>query len=324
MSVITRRAVLAGSALALPALHGARAQAIRTARIIIGFPPGGLTDGQARLLAQKLAGSYAQNVVVENKPGASGRLALEAVKAGEPDGSVMVFTPTDHVAIFPHLSPGTLRYDPFVDLKPVSMVSLFYMGLSTGPMTGAKTLAEFIAWGRNQPSIPFGNPGAGTLPHFLGIQFGKATGLNLTAVAYRGDGPAVQDCLGGQIPLTSNSMPSITPFLSGAPLVPLVTTAPRRLLEAPGLPTMAESGFPQLAYSGGATLLLPGRTPGHIVQALDQAVGRIVNNADNLTSLTRLGVVPSYMNSATVTKWLRDEHAKWGPIVESSGFRPTD
>ncbi len=323
MSIFTRRA-LVGAGLALPALHGARAQSIRTARIIIGFPPGGLTDGQARLLAQKLAGSYAQNVVVENKPGASGRLALEAVKAGEPDGSVMVFTPTDHVAIFPHLYPGTLRYDPFVDLKPVSMLSLFYMGLSTGPMVPAKTLAEFIAWGRNQPSIPFGNPGAGTLPHFLGIQFAKATGLNLTAVAYRGDGPAVQDCLGGQIPLTSNSMPAIAPFLTGSALKPLATTAPRRLLEAPELPTIAEAGFPALAYSGGGCLMLPGRTPAHLVQALDHAIAGIAASADTLTSLNRFGVVPSYMNSATVTKWLRDEHAKWGPIVESSGFRPTD
>ena len=323
MSIFTRRA-FAGAALALPALHGARAQAIRTARIVIGFPPGGLTDGQARLLAQKLQGSYAQNVVVENKPGASGRLALEAVKAGEPDGSVMVFTPTDHVAIFPHLYPGTLRYDPFVDLKPVSMLSLFYMGLSTGPMVPAKTMAEFIAWGRTQPSIPFGNPGAGTLPHFLGIQFAKATGLNLTAVPYRGDGPAVQDCLGGQIPLTSNSMPAIAPFLTGSALKPLATTAPRRLLEAPDLPTIAEAGFPALNYSGGGCLMLPGRTPAHLVSALDHAIAGIAGSADTLTSLNRFGVVPAYMNSATVTKWLRDEHAKWGPIVDSSGFRPTD
>ena len=324
MSHITRRA-LAGLALALPALHGASAQpAIRTAKILIGFPPGGLTDSQARLLAQKLQGTYAQTVVVENRPGASGRLAREAAKAADPDGSTMVFTPTDHVAIFPHLYGNTLRYDPFVDLKPVSMISLFHLGLSTGPKTPAKNLAEFIAWGRDQESIPFGNPGAGTLPHFLGIQFGKATGLKLTAVAYRGDGPAVQDCLGGQIPLTSNSMPAITPFISGSALKPLVTTAPRRVPGGENLPTMAEAGFPQLAYSGGACLMLPGRTPAPIVAALDQAVGRIVNSADSLTSLVRFGVVPDYQNSAAVTAWLRAEHAKWGPIVESSGFRPND
>jgi tripartite-type tricarboxylate transporter receptor subunit TctC len=96
------------------------------------------------------------------------------------------------------------------------------------------------------------------------------------------------------------------------------------LLVAPDLPTIAEAGFPALAYSGGACMLLPGRTPAHLVAALDHAIAGIAASADNLTALTRLGVVPSYMNSATVTKWLRDEHTKWGPIVDSSGFRPTD
>ena len=322
MSILTRRAAL-GAALALPAF-AARAFTVRSAKIIIGFPPGGLTDSQARLIAQKLQGSYAETVIVENRPGASGRLALEATKTADADGSVMVFTPTDHVAIFPHLYPGTLRYDPFVDLTPVSMVSLFYMGLSTGPATPAKTLAEFIAWGRDKESIPFGNPGNGTLPHFLGIQFGKATGLKMEAVAYRGDGPAVQDCLGGQIPMTSNSMPAITPFLSGSALKPLVTTAPRRVIGGDDLPTIAEAGFPQLAYSGGACMLLPGRAPAGVVNALDQALGRIVADADNLTSLVRFGVVPEYQNRATVTAWLRREHEKWGPIVASSGFKATD
>ena len=323
MSMLTRRATLA-AALAIPALHGARAQAIRTARIIIGFPPGGLTDAQARLLAQRLQGSYAETVIVENRPGASGRLALEAVKAAEPDGSVICLSPTDHAVIFPHLYPGTLRYDPLTDFQPVSMLSLFYMSLAVGPAVPAKNFAEFLAWGRAQESIPFGNPGAGTLPHFLGIEFAKATGLKMTAVPYRGDGPAVQDCLAGQLPATFNSLPAVMPFIPGSPLKVLATTAPRRLVAAPDVPTMTELGHASLPMSGGTCILLPGRTPAAKVAALDAAIGRIAADADTITSLVRFGVVPEYQNTATVTAWLQRELAKWGPIVQSSGFRPND
>lgn len=320
--MITRRLAL-GAALALPAL-GAGAQGLRTARILIGFPPGGLTDAQARLLAQKLQGSYADTIIVENKAGASGRLALETVKAAEADGSTMVLTPTDHVVLFPHLYPTDLRYDAFGDFHPVSMLSIFHMSISAGPSCPARTFQELLAWGRGQESIPFGNPGAGTLPHFLGIELARATGLKLTAVPYRGDGPAVQDCLAGQIPLTLNSMPAVQPFVTGSPLKVLATTAPRRSVSAPEVPTIAELGQPGLGIYGGTCVLLPARTPAARVAALDHAIGRFAAQADNITSLVRLGVVPEYQNGAQLAAWLRREHQKWGPIVASSGYRPND
>ena len=252
MPATTRRAALGlATTLALPVTL--RAQPIpRTARILIGFPPGGQTDAVARLLAEALRGRYATNVVVENKPGASGRLAIETLRTAEPDGTSMVLTPSDQIAIFPHLyGLEKLRYAPLQDFATVATLCLFHMGFATGPGSPARTMAEFIDWAKGRPSVPFGMPGPGTLPHFLGIQLGKATGLNLTGVAYRGDGPAVQDAVGGQIPLTINSLAGLVPLANGASALRMLAVATdARVPALPDVPTIGEAGFPQLAIGG--------------------------------------------------------------------------
>ncbi len=327
MTITTRRTTLGLVATALGAPGLVRAQTLqRTARILVGFPPGGLTDGVARLLAETLRGRYAANIVVENRPGASGRLALETLRTAEPDGTTLAFTPSDQVAIFPHLyGLEKLRYAPLTDFATVATLCLFDLGIATGPATPAKTLAEFIAWAKDRPSVPFGMPGPGTLPHFLGIQLAKATGLNLTGVAYRGDGPAVQDAIGGQIPLTINSLAGLVPLANGASALRVLAVATERPVPAlPGVQTMGEAGFPQLAMGGWGAVMVPARTPAPLVAALDAALAEAMALPQMRDGIARLGLVPLHENAATSTARLRRDTERWGPIVRASGWTPED
>jgi tripartite-type tricarboxylate transporter receptor subunit TctC len=322
----SRRAALGlSAALALPA--ALRAQPVqRTVRILIGFPPGGQTDAVARLLAEALRGRYAPAVVVENRPGASGRLAIEALRASEPDGTTLLLTPSDPLTIFPHLyGLERLRYAPS-DFALVATVCLFHMGFATGPATPARTLAEFLDWARARPQgVPFGIPGPGTLPHFLGLQLAKATGLNLTAVAYRGDGPAVQDAIGGQIPFTINSLAGLVPLAGGASALRVLAVAtPERIAALPQVQTIGEAGFPQLAIGGWQGVFVPARTPGPILDALDTALTEAMALPLVRDGIARVGLVPLHERPAVAAARLRRESAEWGPIVESSGWKPED
>ena len=181
----TRRAVLAGvtasTAFGGFGVRQAVAQTTtldRAARTIVGFPPGGSSDTVARFYAERLRGSYASQVVVDNRTGAGGRVAIEAVKAARPDGTTLLQTPASMLIIYPHLYPRTLRYDALADFQPVTPVCSFPFALAVRADHPAKTLQEFVTWAKSQSgALPFASPGAGSMPHFLGIQMAKALGL---------------------------------------------------------------------------------------------------------------------------------------------------
>jgi len=323
-TAIRRRAILAGAMLAAPAFLAQAQPLTRTVRILSGFPPGGQIDAMARLLAEALRGRYAATVVVENRPGASGRLALEATKAADADGTTLLLTPSDHLAIFEHLYGNRLRYEPLTDFIQAGVVCEFYMGFATGPATPATTLAELIAWGKDRPTLPFGIPGPGTLPHFLGIQMAKATGLNMTAVAYRGDGPSVQDVIGGQIPMSVSSLGSLVPVAGSTPLRVLAVGMRERLPSLPNVPTVVEAGFPQLAVGGWQAVAVKAGTPAPLVAALDAALTQAMATPEMQAAVARLGLIPRHQGAAAAAERLKAEHANWGPIVASSGFTPND
>ena len=320
-----RRGLLLAAGAALAAPRPARSQAVqRTVRILAGFPPGGQIDAVARMLAEALRGTYAATVVVENRPGAAGRLALETAKAAEPDGTTLALTPSDHLVYFGILYGNRLRYDPFADFAPVAQLCEFHNAFATGPATPANTLAEFIAWAKDKPAVPFGIPGPGTLPHFMGILFGKATGLPMQAVAYRGDGPSVQDLIGGQIPLSVASMASLVPLAGASPLRVLAVGMPQRSSSLPSVPTLAEAGFPAIGIGGFQAVVVPARTPAPLVGALEQAIGQAMAQGPLRDGILRLGLQPNFEGAAGLAARMRRENEAWRPIVESSGFRPED
>jgi tripartite-type tricarboxylate transporter receptor subunit TctC len=186
----------AAAALAVPAFAQER-----TLKILVGFPPGGSVDVIARLLAEKLRASLGQNVIVDNKPGAGGRVALNEVKRAAPDGQTLVLSPSGALVIQPWLF-ANLGYDPIKDFTAISRVTTFDFAVTAGPGAPAGDLKAVLAWMKANPAkANYATSGAGTVPHFAGQLLGQAAGVPMTHVAYRGGAPAAQDLIGGQVPL---------------------------------------------------------------------------------------------------------------------------
>lgn len=330
---LTRRKALtfalgAAAAPAGPALAQSQAPAVvpGVARIVVGFAPGGSADTLARLLAERLrASGYAQTVIVENRVGAAGRLAVEAVKGARPDGATILLTASSMLVIFPHLYQRSLRYDPFEDLIAVSPAGEFPFGMAVGPKAEmAASVPDFLAWGRARQDIPYGSAAAGSALHFLGVQFAKATGLPMTHVPYRGSAPAVQDLIAGQTAASFHPMVDLVPHHQGGLIRIAAVSSERRLPRLPDVPTFAEQGFPQLSGAEWFGVFLPARTPPAVVEALNRGVAEASANPEYQEALARLELTPMPMTPAAFAARMRADHAKWGPIVAESGFRPEE
>jgi tripartite-type tricarboxylate transporter receptor subunit TctC len=324
--VIGRRGALGlgAAAIAASGFRPASAQTInRTVRAIVGFPAGGSSDVVARLYADKLRGIYAQNIIVEGRVGAAGRIAVEAVKAGEADGSIYLQTPASMLTLQPHVFPREVRYDALTDLIPVSTVCTFPFAIAVPSSHPAKTLPELIDWLKAQGGeVPFASPAAGSAPHFLGVMLGKKIGARLTHVPYRGAAPAMQDLIGGRLPVFVGVLGDISPqHGSGARM--LAVSSEARNPRYPDLPTFAELGHPEMNKDEWFGALLPANTPAAIVNALHAAIVQVARMPDMVAALDRLEYLPTVSASpADFAGRIRRERAEWGPIVQESGFQP--
>jgi len=317
---ITRRGLVL-TTLAAPAL----AQGRPLARMLVGFPAGGSADIVARLVAERLRGTFAANVIVENRPGASGRLAVEALKAAEPDGTTMLLSASSMLSLLPHIYPGSTRYDPFTDVIAVCSAGGFPLGMAAGPRAGMPTtLRQFMEWGRRQAEIGYSSPSAGTTPHFLGIQFAKAAGLAMTHVSYRGSGPAIQDLMGGTLGASFHPMVDLVGAADAGRITVLAVTAPERMARYPHVGTFAEQGFPQFASREWFGVFLPARTPDAVVQELNHQVQRMSATADYQEALARLVMTPLPTGTREFAGMLKADWDRWAAVVRESGFRPED
>ena len=247
----TRRKFLGAAAVglfggALPGAFpfGARAQGIDTAKIIVGFPPGGTTDVMARKVAEKLRGPYARVVVVENRPGAGGQLGVIALKDAPPDGSTMLLTPSSMLSIYPNTYPK-LQYR-LEDVAPASLAMYTHHVLSVGPAVpdSVKTLKDFFAWAKANPDkASYGSPGAGSMPHLIGVLVAKASGADLRHVAYRGSAPGIQDLLGGQIASFFGPVGDVLTHEKAGKVRVLAASGSVRDAFLPAVPTLREQGF---------------------------------------------------------------------------------
>ena len=322
----TRRQFLAASAAAFAAGTGliprARAQTVsKPVRIIVGFPAGGGTDMIARLLADRLRGPYASTVLVENKPGASARLAAEYVKNAEPDGSVLLFTPDFTMTIYPH-SFRSLSYDPVRDFTPISPAARSMLTYSVGPAVppNVKTLADFVAWCKANPAkANYATTSAGGTPHFVGMMLANEAHVPMTAVHYRGGAPALQDLLGGHVPVSINPISETLPFARAGTVRVLAVTGSKRSSFLPEVPTIREAGYNVVSDSW-LGLLGPARMPAATVNALSAAVSEAVKSSQMVESLAKIGNEPTFQTPAQFAETIKADIARWGPIVKASGF----
>jgi tripartite-type tricarboxylate transporter receptor subunit TctC len=265
---------------------------------------------------------YASTIILENKPGAGQRIALEALKNSAPDGSTMMLSPAGPNVLYPHIYK-TLSYKPFDDFIPVTTVFDTPSALVVGPMVPpqAKTVADFVEWCRANPAkSAYGTPGAGSPMHFLGAMLATAGDIKYLHVPYQGSGPATQDILGGQIASAIVPVPAVVQLREPERLRVLATTGPQRSASLPDVPTMKEAGFPVLEFSEWFGILLPAKTPMDIAIELNKAVRKAVNTEEFKTGLSSLSLEPAGSSMNDFAQRMRTDTDRWAPIIKASGF----
>jgi tripartite-type tricarboxylate transporter receptor subunit TctC len=322
-----RREVLARLAAlsALPAFGSARAQApapLPVARIIVSSGPGSTIDLLGRRTAEKLQPGYAQSVVVENKTGASGQLAVTTVKSAPADGSMLLLVPTPYMAIFPH-THKRLPYRPDADFLPVSLGATFDLALAVGPMVPAtvRTLADFVAWCRENPArASFATPSAGSTAHFAGVLLAKAANVQFEPVNYRGPTPAVNDVLGGQIAAVIVPVGDLHSFAAAGRCRLLATMGTRRNRFVPDVPTLVEQGFKDIVVDAAFGFFLPAGTPAAQVTRASEAIRQALASPDVQKSLDQSCMEAAGSAPAALAAHVAEESRRWAPVVKSIGF----
>jgi tripartite-type tricarboxylate transporter receptor subunit TctC len=330
-TMLTRRHALAASAAGLACaattfLPQALGQTIKKpVHVIVGFPAGGGTDLIARILAERLRGPYAATVLVENKPGAAARLAVEYVKNAEPDGSVMLFTPDFPITVYPH-SFRSLNYNSLKDFTPVSPASKSMLTYNVGPAVpdSVKTLGDFVQWCKANPGkAAYATTSAGGTPHFVGMMLASAAGIAMTPVHYRGGAPALQDLIGGHVPASINPISESMPSAKAGSIRILAVTGSQRSPFLPEIPSMTESGY-NVVVESWLGVFLPAKTPSEVVNALSAAIADAVHSPQMIDNLAKLGNTPAFQSPGEFAATVRQDVARWSPVVKASGFVAED
>jgi tripartite-type tricarboxylate transporter receptor subunit TctC len=292
---------------------------------MVGFPAGSAPDFVGRLLAEYMK-DYAPSIIVDNRPGAAGRLPLEALKGGDRDGSLMVLTPGYQMALFPHVY-AKLGYDALRDFAPVSTVCTVQYMLAVGPLVAAevKSVADFVGWCRANPKrADYGSPGEGTLPHFMGASFARAAGLEMTHVPYRGAPPLVQDMLAGQVACTISVVSNVLPNVQSGRLRGLAIMSPKRTSFLPDVPTIREAGYPAAEGVEFFDLFVRAGTPDNLVSALNAAVGKTLRTDAFLEGLAKQAFEPAGCTPAELVQLVKSDTDRWADVVKQTGFKLLD
>lgn len=290
-------------------------------RIIVGLTAGGTTDLVARILAQKLGEAWGQNVIVDNRPGASGMIGADLVAKAAPDGYTLLVTPQTSIAVAPALY-GKAPYDSVKDFAPITLAGSTPLLMIVHPSFPPKTFAEFAALAKRPGErLTFGSGGIGSSPHMAGELLSARLGVRMNHIPYKGENPAIADTIGGQIPIMFANLPVALPHVKAGKLRALANTAAARSPLAPEIPTVAESGFKDFAIATWYGLLGPAALPAELVARIQRDVARIVNQPDNRERLTGLGVDIIAGTSEEFAAYLRSEIARYTKVIKETGIK---
>ena len=316
---MTRRMGLL-TALAMAALSPwVHAQDKPALKILVGFPPGGSADVIARIVADALRDDFGP-IVVDNKPGAGGRIALNMVKAAKPDGQTVIVLPSGPMVLFPHVYKK-LDYDAVKDFTPISQIARFQFGVVAGPASGVKTVGEMIAKAKAQPGASsYGTPGAGTLPHFMGVLMEQSTGLSLNHVPFQGGGPANNALLGGHIDYKFDVVSETAEFHRAGKARILAVTGNKRDPQVPEVPTLKEAGVNMEATAWFA-MYGPAGLKADALTRLEQAMVKIVRDPAMKDKLSKLGYDPIGSNSAELAAAQKADLTRWEKPIKATGVQ---
>ena len=311
------RSRLARLVAALTISISASAQDKPPLKILVGFPPGGSADVMGRLVADALRQDFS-TIVVENKPGAGGRIALAAVKAAKPDGQTVIVLPSGPMVLFPHVYKK-LEYDAVKDFTPISLIGHFQFSVVSGPATQVKSVQEMISKSKSDPSTAsYGTPGLGTLPHFMGVMMEQAAGISLNHVPFQGGGPANNALLGGHIGYKFDVVSETAELHRSGKVRILAVTGSKRDTQVPEVPTLKESGVPMEATAWFA-MYGPAQLPPDTLKRLESAMVRAIQQPQVRERLIQLGYDPVGSTSAELAAAQRADLARWEKPIKATG-----
>ncbi len=318
-----RYLLTAFAALSLAAnLAAAQSFPSRSARIVVGFAAGGATDVTARLLAMELSKSWSQQVVVDNRPGASGMIGAEMVAKAAPDGYTLLVSPQTSIVVAPLLIKK-VAYDSIRDFATVSVVGSTPQLLVIHPSLPPKTFREFAAFVKaNEKNLSYGSGGIGSTPHMAGELLNSSLGVRVTHVPYKGENPGVTDLLGGQIPYMFVNFPVAIPHVQAGKLHAIAISSPQRSPLAPEFPTVAESGIPGFDTATWNGLYLPAATPRDIITRIHADVTKVLASPDLKDRMLKQGIDQSTLNTPEKhAAFVKAEFARWGKVIRDAGIK---
>ncbi len=318
-----RPGALASLVLALAANGVAAADAYPTKpiRFVVAFPPGGGTDIIGRSIAQKLSERLAQQVIVDNRPGAGGNIGTDIVAKSAPDGYTILMGSAGPLAINASLF-AKMPFDPLRDLAPVTLAASTPNVLVVHPSLAVHSVAELVALARANPgAINFASSGHGTPAHLAGELFNTLAGVKLVHVPYKGAAPALADLLGGQVQLMFSTMPPALPHVKEGKLRGLAVTSLKRSPAAPELPTIDEAALPGFEANTWHGVVAPAGTPADIIERLNREIVAILHEREMVERLSAQGAEPVGSTPAEFAAYIRSETLKWAKVVRESGAR---
>ncbi len=325
MSKIFRRhwlqAALLGASLTLVGAAIAQSYPSKPIRLVVPFTPGGVTDTSGRLIAEQLSKRLGQQVIVDNKPGASGNIGTQQVAAAEGDGYTLLLGFDGTLVINPHVFPKT-GFDTLKDFAPIGKIGDAVLILVANPSFPAKNLKDLIALSKTQAGgLSYGTSGTGGTPHIAGELLRQRTGANLVHVPYKGGGQALTDVLGGNIPLVYTAIAGAIPHVKSGKLLPIAVSSSKRASSMPDVATFIENGVTDFEASSWVALLAPAKTPRAIITRLNTELNAVLNDPEVKERLNGMGITAAPGTAESFGAELSRDLAKYGPVVKAAGIK---
>jgi tripartite-type tricarboxylate transporter receptor subunit TctC len=308
-----------GIALAFVCSPTLQAQDKQPLKIIVGYPPGGSVDVIARLLADSLRDDFS-SIIVENKPGAGGRIALQQAKGSKPDGQTLIVAPSGVMTVFPHVYKK-LEYDPVKDFSPISQLGVFQFGITAGPATGVKTMSEMLANAKKDPkNATYGSSGQGTLTHFIGVMLEQISGTTLVHVPFQGGAPANIALLGGHIGYKVDVVSESVELHRAGKARIIAVTGNARDSQVPEVPTLKESGV-NMEATGWFAIYGPAGMSADMVQRLNQLVVGALKKPANMDKMKGLGLEVIGSTPTGLAEAQRTDLLRWEKPIKATGIQ---
>ncbi|CAM4422582.1 ABC transporter substrate-binding protein [Bordetella tumbae] len=292
----------------------------RPVTLLVPAAPGGTTDLAARLIAQPLGEALGQSVVVENKPGASGSIASQAVAKAAPDGYTLLLQYSGYNAISPHVQPTD--WDPIKDFAPIANILSAPQVIVIRPSLPINSLKELVAYAKANPDkLNYASSGNGALQHVATELLKQMADIKIAHIPYKGTGPALNDLLGGAVDMTITTPPPLLGHIAAGKLRALAVTGPNRLASLPNVPTVAEAGYPDLLVSSWFAMYAPKGTPQAVIDKLAGKIETIMKTDDFRKKAEAQGAEAEFMGPAKLGEYTQQEYDRWGKVVKAAGIK---